>query len=446
MTWKQISAASPRGKKQLRAVAVAAAAAAYRKEVPIGRSDLPRHFTFGRWFTATAAGVAVLGSLSIGTSVAAHAATGSRPVQATTVDGTWGTSTVQLGATVSNQTVRDIVRTSIGGSGLEIRLSNVFGSQPVTFGHVTVGIQQSGAALVSGTDRQVTFSGSQSVTVPPGAEVLSDPVPGDVAPQQNLAVSAYVQGATSTITGHNEADQTSYVSAAGDHAAEDAATSFPSTIASWFFLDGVFVTAPKTVGTVVALGDSITDGSYSIRNGDTRWPDFLARRLLQRPAARQMGVMNEGIAGNKILADGAGESALARFGRDVLGQPNVKTVILLEGINDLGGGATPDQVIAGDRNLIAQAHAAGKCIIGGTLTPFGNASAQEHANIDTVNNFIRSSGEFDGVVDFNAAVRDPADPNQILPAFNSGDGLHPNSAGYQAMANGVNLKMLNCKR
>jgi lysophospholipase L1-like esterase len=367
-------------------------------------------------------------------------------VQATTVDGTWGASTDRTGATVSNQTVRDIVRTNIGGSGLQIKLSNVFGNQPVTFGHVTVGVQQSGAALVPGTNRQVTFSGNQSVTVPPGAEVVSDPVPGDVAPQQNLAVSAYVQGATGTITGHNLGEQTSYVSAAGDHAAEDAATSFPATIGSWYFLDGIFVTAPKTVGTVVALGDSITDGVGSTAGANNRWPDFLARRLLQRPPARQMGVMNEGISGNKILTDGAGVSALARFDRDVLAQPNVKTMILLEGINDLSGGATPDQVIAGDRQIIAQAHAAGKCILGATLTPFGTSSPQEQAAVVTVNNFIRSSGEFDGVVDFNAAVRDPANPNRMLPAFDSGDGLHPSSAGYQAMANAVSLNMLNCKR
>jgi lysophospholipase L1-like esterase len=159
-----------------------------------------------------------------------------------------------------------------------------------------------------------------------------------------------------------------------------------------------------------------------------------------------MGVLNEGISGNKILTDGAGVSALARFDRDVLAQPNAKTVILLEGINDLSGGATADQVIAGDRQIIARAHAAGKCILGGTLTPFGTSSAQEQAAVVTVNNFIRSSGEFDGVVDFNAAVRDPANPSRILPAYDSGDGLHPNDAGYQAMGNAVSLKMLNCKR
>jgi lysophospholipase L1-like esterase len=417
----------------------------------MGRSDRPRNSAFVRWFTATAAGLAILMGLGIGTSTAAQAATASPPAppgppMAGTVNGTWGASTDRTGATVSNQTVRDIVRTSIGGSGLEIKLSNVFGSQPVTFGDVTVGVQQSGAALVPGSVQQVTFSGSQSVTIPPGAEALSDPLRGNVAPQSNLAVSAFVEGSAGTVTGHNLAEQTSYVSTAGDHAAEDAATAFPTTIQSWYFLDGIFVTAPRSVGTVVAFGDSITDGFGSTAGADDRWPDFLARRLLQQPPPRQMGVLNEGISGNKLLTDGSGVSALARFDRDVLAQPNVKTVILLEGINDLSGGATPDQVIAADEQLAARAHAAGKCIVGATLTPFGTSSATEQAAVVTVNNFIRSSPDFDGVVDFNKAVADPANPNQMLPAFNSGDGLHPNDAGYQAMANAISLPMLNCNR
>jgi lysophospholipase L1-like esterase len=409
-----------------------------------------RNSAFARWFTAAAAGLAILGGLSIATSAAANAATASpgAPPGAShaTVDGTWGASTDRTGATVSNQTVRDIVRTSIGGSGLEIKLSNVFGSAPVTFGDVTVGVQQSGATLVPGSNQQVTFSGSQSVTVPPGAEVLSDPLPGTIAPQQNLAVSVFVQGAAGTVTGHNLAEQTSFVSTAGDHATEDAATAFTSTIQNWFFLDGIFVTAPKTVGTVVAFGDSITDGFGSTAGADERWPDFLARRLLQQPPPQQMGVLNEGISGNKLLTDGAGVSALARFDRDVLAQPNVKTVILLEGINDLSGGATPAQVIAADQQLAARAHAAGKCIVGATLTPFGTSSATEQAAVVTVNNFIRSSPDFDGVVDFNKAIADPANPNQMLAAFNSGDGLHPNDAGYQAMANAISLPMLHCSR
>lgn len=413
----------------------------------MGRPHLPRHTAMRHWATVTAASLAVAGgSLGLGSAVTAHAATGAGPAQTTVEDGTWGASTDRTGGTVTNQTVRDIVRTSIGGSGLQVKLSNVFGSQPVTFGDVSVGVVQSGAALVPGSNQEVTFSGSNSVTVPAGAEVLSDPLPGSVPAQSNLAVSIFVQGASGTVTGHNLATQTNFVSAAGDHAGDDAATAFTTTISNWYYLDGLFVNEPRNVGTVVALGDSITDGFRSTVGGNNRWPDFLARRLLTKPASQQYGVVNEGISGNKILTDGAGVSALNRFDRDVLAQPNAKTIIFLEGINDLSGGATADQVIAGDRQLIARAHAANRCIIGATLTPFGTSSANEQAEVITVNNFIRSSGEFDSVVDFNKAVADPADPNRMLPAFDSGDGLHPNDAGYQAMANAINLKALGCKR
>jgi lysophospholipase L1-like esterase len=409
------------------------------------RTDLTRRSGSRRWFTAVAACLAV-GGLGIGSSVAAHAAPSSRPAQTTTEDGTWAASTDRTSATVTDQTVRNIVRTNIGGSGLRVSLSNVFGSQPVTFGRVAVGVRQSGAAVVPGTNRQVTFSRNQSRTVPAGAQVLSDPLPGDVAAQQDLAVSVYVQGAAGTVTGHNLAEQTSYLSTPGDHAAEEAGTAFSTTVQNWYWLEGIVLTEPKTVEADAALGDSITDGFRSTPDTNSRWPVVLARRLLERPTAQQMGVLNEGISGNRILTDGAGVSALARFDRDVLAQPGVETVILLEGINDLSRGASADQVIAGDRQLIARAHAEGTCILGGTLTPFGTSSAQEQAAVLTVNDFIRTSGEFDGIVDFNAAVRDPANPNRILPAFDSGDGLHPNDAGYQAMGNAVDLKLLDCKR
>ncbi|WP_426243095.1 SGNH/GDSL hydrolase family protein [Nocardioides sp. LHG3406-4] len=369
--------------------------------------------------------------------------------------GTWGASADRTIAALDTQTVRDVVHTSIGGSGLRIRLSNAFGSAPVTFGHAYVGVQASGAALVAGSNRQVTFGGSPSVTIPVGAQVLSDPLPGTFPAQTNLAVSLHLQGAGGTVTGHNAAHQTSYVSSTGDHAAEESAAAFTTTMTSWYWLDGVVVTAPHTVDAVAALGDSITDGTDSTTNANNRWTDVLARRLLQRPAAQQMGVLNEGIAGNMVTGERKGVSAQTRFDRDVLSQPGLETVILLEGINDInlggpdGQGTSADALIAGYGQLIARAHARGKCIAGGTLTPFEGSdrfTEPREAVRQAVNSFIRTSGEFDAVIDFDRAVRDPAHPSRYLPRYDSADHLHPSDAGHQAMGDAVNLSDLVCKR
>lgn len=368
---------------------------------------------------------------------------------------TWGASADRTTATLDTQTIRDVVHTSIAGSGLRIRLSNAFGSAPVTFGQAYVGVQDSGASLVAGSNRQVTFGGSASVTIPVGAEVLSDPLPGAFAAQTDLAVSLYLQGAAGTVTGHNSAHQTSYVSSPGNHAAEAGAAAFSTTITSWYWLDGVVVTAPHTVGAVVALGDSITDGTDSTTDANRRWTNVLARRLLQRPAPQQMSVVDEGIAGNMVTGDRKGVSAQARFDRDVLSQPGVRTVILLEGINDIdlggpdGQGTSADTLIAGDRQLIERAHAAGRCIVGGTLTPFKGSDRYTEAREavrQKVNAFIRQSGEFDAVIDFDRATRDPADPSQYLPRYASADHLHPNDAGHQAMGDAVQLSDLVCRR
>jgi hypothetical protein len=266
---------------------------------------------------------------------------------------TWGASADRTPAALDTQTVRDVVHMSIGGSGLRIRLSNAFGSAPVTFGRAYVGVQDSGAALVVGSNRQVTFGGSASVTIPVGAQVLSDPLQGSFPAQTDLAVSLHLQGAGGTVTGHNSAHQTSYVSSTGDHAAEEGADAFSTTVTSWYWLDGVVVTSRQTVDAVAALGDSITDGTDSTTDANNRWTDVLARRLLRRPEPQQMGVLNEGIAGNMVTGDRKGVSAQARFDRDVLAQPGVRTVILLEGINDInlggpeGQGTSADALIAG---------------------------------------------------------------------------------------------------
>jgi lysophospholipase L1-like esterase len=405
-----------------------------------------------RWLITVGASV----TLAVGTMIAV----GGGPVSAAPRPSghevaTWGASADRTTAALDTQTVRDIVHTSIGGSGLRIRLSNAFGSAPVTFSHAYVGVQASGAALVARSNRQVTFGGSPAVTIPVGAEVLSDPLPGIFAAQTNFAVSLSLQGAGGTVTGHNVAHQTSYVSSTGDHAADASAAPFSTTMTSWYWLDGVVVTAPRTVDAVAALGDSITDGTDSTTDMNKRWTDVLARRLLQRPVPRQMGVLDEGIAGNMVTGDRKGVSAQARFDRDVLAQPGVHTVILLEGINDIdlggpdGQGTSADALIAGDRQLIVRAHADGACIVGGTLTPFEGSdrfTEAREAVRQKVNSFIRHSGEFDAVIDFDRAVRDPGRPSQFLPRYASSDHLHPNDAGHQAMGDAVRLGDLVCKR
>jgi lysophospholipase L1-like esterase len=401
-----------------------------------------------------AAGTAVLlAAVVVGTGGwgAAHGSTAhlnvaAQPAVRTHLVDTWAASAADLGGPYTDKTVRDLVHTSIAGSDIRVRLSNAFGTVPVTFDSVYLGRQATGAALVAGSNREVTFGGSPSVTIPKGAEVLSDPVPIAVAAQSNLAVSVHVAGATGEVTGHPDAQQDNYYGD-GDIAASGSAGSYTNTIGSWFFLDGLVVDAPTQTGTVLTLGDSITDGYQSTPDANHRWPDYLAARLLRLPGVAQAGVANEGISGNEVLADGAGVSAQARLDRDVLAQPGARTVVFLEGINDIGNGVATSaaQLIAADEQIIARAHADGLRILGGTLVPFAGAgyySPQKETVREALNNWIRTSGAFDGVVDFDQALRDPANPITMLPKYDSGDHLHPNDAGYQAMADAVNLSVL----
>jgi lysophospholipase L1-like esterase len=366
--------------------------------------------------------------------------------------GTWAASADRVGGTLAEQTVRNIVHTSIGGTNLRIRVSNAFGSQAITFGRAFVGVRDTGAAVKAGTNRQVTFNdGQTSITIPPGGEVLSDPLPGAFAPRQDLAVSLYLQGPSGTVTGHNLATSTNYISTAGDHSAEEAGDAFTTTQAHWYFLDSISVEEPGDTAAVVTLGDSITDGFRSTPDTNSRWPDVLARRLGAVNPNRQMGVLNEGISGNRLLADGAGVSAQARLDRDVLSQPAVKTIILLEGINDIGGGQATSiaQVTGAYHQLIDRAHAAGKCVVGATMTPFmgaGYSSPEKELIREGANEFIRRSGEFDAVIDFDKVTRDPDNPTMFLPRYDSGDHLHPNDAGYQAMGDAVKINQLDCSR
>ncbi|HEX5534780.1 MAG TPA: SGNH/GDSL hydrolase family protein [Actinomycetales bacterium] len=364
---------------------------------------------------------------------------------------TWGASPDRTDVvTMDGRTVRNILHTSVSGEGLRISLSNAFGSQPVTFDDVWVGTHASGAAVVERTNRQVKFSGSTSITVPPGADVLSDPLDGKVAAGQTLAVSVHAKGDPGTVTGHNVANQTSYL-ADGNHAADEAASSFIETTSRWYWVDALVVDQAQQVGTVVTFGDSITDGNGSTSGANRRWPDFLARRLQQEPAPRQFGVMNQGISANRVLTDGSGVNAQARFDRDVLSQPGVETVVLMEGINDIRWrhATSAEDLTSAYRQLIARAHARGICVVGGTLTPWAGGSLYSEDRNEVrkaVNEWIRGSGAFDAVVDFDKVTRDPANPDRFLPAYDSGDHLHPGDAGYEAMANAVDLADLRCDR
>jgi len=368
-----------------------------------------------------------------------------------------------------NQTLRMIVHPSIEGTTWRMRLTNEFGTRPVTFGRVFVGLQASGATIAAGTNCQLTFSGRRSVTIPAGGAMLSDPVSVRVtdAQRQHLAVSIHIAGASGPMTWHAAAFTTSYLSApnADDHTAEVTDTALPYPTTSWFFVSRLEAQR-RDAATVVAFGDSITDGFFSTINGDDRWPDVLQRRLRQRePGHRVISVVNQGIAGNMVTRIGRlpggctpcdGPPALDRLDRDALDLPGVRVVIFMEGINDLGaGGATAEQVIDGMKEIIRRVHARGIKIVGATLTPAGGTTSALYGTPETdakrrvINDFILHSGMFDGVADFSAVTEDPAHPGYLLPAYNVnstvgglGDHLHPNRPGFLAMGRTIDIGQL----
>ena len=345
----------------------------------------------------------------------------------------------------NDQTLRLVVHTAQGGPELRLRLSNLDGTQPVTFGDVTIGARSTGAAIVPRTLRHVLFGGQPSVVVQPGAEALSDPVALRTRPQEDLAVSLFISGPSGPMTWHAKAVTTSYATlpGSGDRASETAGTAFTAPMRSWFFLNDIDVNVPQTpqTGTIVALGDSITDGTGSTVDGNDRWPDDLARRLLTAPGLEKE-VVDEGIGGNKVLVDAGtgGLSALSRLARDVFSRPNVTDMVVFEGVNDIGGGATADQVISGLEQIAAQAHAEGISVTGATITPYGGFYTAPDSIRQEVNTWIRTSGVFDHVVDFDAIVRDPTDPSRLNPIYDHGDHIHLNPAGYQAIADAIPLR------
>jgi lysophospholipase L1-like esterase len=347
-----------------------------------------------------------------------------------------------------NQTVRMIVRTSLGGNRLRVHLSNAFGATPLRIGSAHVALRDMESSIVAGSDRPLTFSGATAVTIPAGAEMLSDPVDLIVPKLSDLAVSVFVPAETGPASVHSMGLHTTYISKEGDFTAApqiaDATTS-----QAWYWVSGVDVMAPADASTIVAFGDSITDGATSTPNTDRSWPSVLAGRLLANPATANVAIVNLGISGNRVLGDGAGVSALARFDRDVIAQAGVKWVMIMESINDIGLGArngsiTSDALIGALRQMIERAHTQGIKVIGCTLTPYVGASyASDEGEVmrTAINTFIRTPGNFDAFVDYDQVTRDPANPKQILREFNNTDHLHPNDAGYKAMADSVDLSI-----
>jgi len=421
---------------------------------------------------------AVLGgaALALGAAAAAvvpaAASTGTTQEPAGAASGgwvaSWAASPMAGSTSFSDQTVRNIVYTSAGGRSLRVQLSNTFGSAPLRVGAVSVGVVLDGSQLLPGTSRTVTFGGKTSVTIPAGAQEVSDPVAFNVQPLTELAVSVYVPDATGGATNHSDAQQNGYI-ASGNHASDSAPTAYTHTTGSWYFVDGIDVYSTTASGTVVAFGDSITDGYLSLTGANARWPNYLARRLDSVEGGRAPGIVDEGISGNRILSDSTcyGVSALSRFERDALSQPGVRTVILLEGINDIGFAGMPDsgcsdpnnpdvtaaQIEAGYRTFIAEAHAKGVKIYAGTLMPFMGSNSVYGGYFGTahgeqlreqVNTWIESSGAFDGVINFAQIMADPYDSQYINPVYgansasaSTGDGLHPGDVGYEAMADAV---------
>jgi lysophospholipase L1-like esterase len=359
--------------------------------------------------------------------------------------GTWSVSPQSGGASFNQQTLRQTVHTSIGGSAARVQLSNAFGSQPLSVADVHIAQRTSGSSIATATDRRVTFGGSSSVTIAAGATAVSDTVGFPVAALSDVAVSIYLPQPTGPATYHQTGEQTNYV-APGDVSA-NASLSGAQTTGSYYFLANLDVQSGSAAGAVATLGASITDGIASSFDANRRWPNYLAGRLAS--AGRAVGVLNHGISGNRLLADGAGQSALNRFNRDVLSQPGVRWVIFSDDpINDLGSGnprPTGDQLVAGLQQLINRAHQNGVRFICSTLTPFQGASywtPDGETGRDAFNSFVRSANSgCDGVVDQDTATHDPANPTRYLPAYDSGDHLHPNDAGMQAIANAVDLNL-----
>lgn len=372
--------------------------------------------------------------------------------------GTWTTTPAPVeGIALRNQTVRMIARVSLGTRTIRVRLSNACGLRKIEIGAAHVALRGDGADIQAGTDRTLTFNGHTSTSIPAGALMVSDPVELDVPALSDVAVSVYLPGEVPEnfwATGHGNAHQTNYISPEGGDFSGAADMPVKQTTEAFLIVSAVEVLATDETGSIVALGDSLTDANTSTLDANVRWPDQLARRLMAR-GGRPMAVTNQGIGGNRILHDGRGDCGLRRFDRDVIAQPGVTDVVVLLGINDIRNrGQLPEEfvsaeeMIAGLNQMALRAHAAGLKIFGGTLLTFENETfnpgfytPEGEAKRQAVNSWIRESEAFDAVIDFEAALRDPSHPTQMLPKWDVGDHLHPSDAGYLHMGDIVDLSL-----
>ena len=371
---------------------------------------------------------------------------------------TWATSPSTLPLensdyqSLNNQTLRLIVHTSVGGEAFRIRLSNYHGDEAINVGAVSVALQETNSIISSNSALSVTFNGQEFTNLARGAVVLSDVIAADVPELSNLTVSIYLPEETGFLTAHALSNQTNYISELGNHTKS---LSFPvqSQTSAWNLLTAIDVINNEDASTIATVGDSITDGWGSSDSGNQRWPDHFARRIFNDSSINKFAIVNAGISGNRVTTESSpqfGQNLQARFERDVLALNKVTHMVLLEGINDIGMATmetgSPIEagiIINGYRNIIARAHARGIKIIGATLTPFQDAiyySEEGEKERQAVNDFIRNSGEFDGVIDFDAVVRDPSEPKRILRSYTE-DNLHPNDTGYKAMADSIDLNL-----
>lgn len=380
---------------------------------------------------------------------------GPQPSQNEAWVGTWGTapqltepSNLPPEPGLSGNTLRQVVHVSLGGSRLRMHFSNAFGTDPVTMEEVHLANAMGGSAIDPSTDHALTFGGRTSVTIPAGETVTSDPFDYPLAPLSDVAITIKFGDTSPAVTGHPGSRTTSYLQAGNAVTAPE----MPSAERTdhWYIITGIDVVAPEAAA-VVTLGNSITDGRGSGTNKQNRWPDELARRLQADPQTQQVAVLNMGIGGNCVLRQCLGPSALDRFERDVLGQSGVRWLVILEGVNDIGGtqgadaaDAVAQDLIAAYQQMVERAHARNILVYGATILPFGGSfydTPERESARQTVNEWIRTSGVFDAVIDLDAALRDPADPTRLLPEADTGDHLHPNETGHRKIAEAVDLQL-----